>query len=70
MLARGYINPVHARMGLACLERVHRGQITETKAAFVLHHCSTHTGRELEMFGRVNWKELGAVEVHQDLLQQ
>lgn len=70
MLARGYINPVHARMGLACLERVHRGQITETKAAFVLHHCSTHTGRELEMFARVNWKELCSVEVHQDLLQQ
>lgn len=70
MLGRGYINPVHARIGLACLERMHRGQITETKAAFVLHHCSTHPGRELEMFSRVNWKELGAVEVHQDLLSQ
>jgi hypothetical protein len=70
MLGRGYINPVHARIGLACLERMHRGQITETKAAFVLHHCSTHQGRELEMFSRVNWKELGSVEVHQDLLSQ
>lgn len=70
MLARGLINPVHARIGLACLERMHRGQITETKAAFVLHHCSTHAGRELEMFSRVNWKELGSVSVHQDLLSQ
>lgn len=68
LLTRGYINPLHARLGLACLERVRRGDLTEAKAAFVLYHCLNHEGQELEMFSRVNWSELRGVDIQQDLL--
>jgi hypothetical protein len=68
LLSRGYINPLHARLGLACLERIRRGELTEAKAAFVLYHCLNHEGKELEMFSRVNWSELRGVDIQQDLL--
>lgn len=68
MLARGYVNPMHARIGLACLERVKQGEICETKAAFLVHHCCTKPGEEMDMFCRINWQELKRIQIRQDLL--
>jgi hypothetical protein len=68
MLARGFIQPVHFRIGLVCLEKMHRSELTEAKAAFVVNYCARHPGRELEMFGRVNWAELKRIDIQSDLL--
>ena len=68
MLAKGYVNPIHARIGLACLERIRKGELTEAKAAFIMHHCFKYIGNELEMFTRVNWSELGGIDIQEDLL--
>lgn len=68
LLSRGYINPMHARIGLACLEKVKMGEIDETKAAFLVHHCCKVPGQEMEMFCRINWAELKRVQIRQDLL--
>ena len=68
MLARGFIQPVHFRIGLVCLEKMHRSELTEAKAAFVVNYCARHPGRELEMFSRVNWSELKRIDIQSDLL--
>ena len=68
MLARGFIHPVHFRIGLVCLEKMHRSELTEAKAAFVVNYCARHPGHELEMFGRVNWAELKRIDIQSDLL--
>jgi hypothetical protein len=68
MLARGFIQPVHFRIGLVCLEKMHRSELTEAKAAFVVNYCARHPGRELEMFSRVNWAELRRIDIQSDLL--
>jgi hypothetical protein len=68
MLARGFIQPVHFRIGLVCLEKMHRSELTEAKAAFVVSYCARHPGRELEMFSRVNWAELKRIDIQSDLL--
>ena len=68
MLSRGYINPVHARIGLACVDKLQRGELCETKAAFIVHHCCRTPGQELEMFARINWHELKRVEIRTDLM--
>jgi hypothetical protein len=68
MLARGFIHPVHFRIGLVCLEKMHRSELSEAKAAFIVNHCAKHSGRELEMFGRVNWAELKLIDIQSDLL--
>jgi hypothetical protein len=68
MLARGFIHPVHFRIGLVCLEKMHRSELTEAKAAFVVNYCARHPGHELEMFGRVNWTELKRIDIQSDLL--
>jgi hypothetical protein len=68
MLARGFIQPVHFRIGLVCLEKMYRSELTEAKAAFVVNYCARHPGRELEMFSRVNWVELRRIDIQSDLL--
>jgi hypothetical protein len=68
MLARGFIQAVHFRIGLVCLEKMHRNELTEAKAAFVVNYCARHPGRELEMFSRVNWTELKRIDIQSDLL--
>jgi|GEM_PF-511676 len=68
MLAKGFIHPDHFRIGLVCLEKIHRSDLTEAKAAFVVNYCARHPGRELEMFSRVNWAELKRIDIQSDLL--
>jgi hypothetical protein len=68
LLSRGYINPIHARIGLACLDRIRNGEICEDKAAFLIYHCCNKPGQEMEMFSRINWSELRRLQLRQDLL--
>lgn len=68
MLAKGFINPIHARLGLALLEKIDNREISEAKATFLLHHCCRYPGEEMAMYARINWAELKRLSLGHDLL--
>jgi hypothetical protein len=68
MMMNGHIKPIYAKIGLACLDRIRKGLLSEAKAAFVMQHCFKYSGQEWEMFSRVNWSHLKGLDVQYDLL--